>query len=251
MSSAWAGALALAYAGGVVGLHRLNVYRLRKQAGFYPTLAWLDWDTLLADVFRAERAQPVLELPSPPEGGPAPLCLSRQPVQAARAQHQLLFELVQGRPADPQSIESVGFSGGEARWLGLLTELRSAPQALIERFDSRPPASVPEVLLHEWLVLTHEPTPVNLELTVFRSKRRISAALTRFSEHPALYFIRAKASALLGFNASVLDDLARAVYFSRQSPFYLSAVLETPYIEEARPALFQACREGFATKHWL
>ena len=75
-----------------------------------------------------------------------------------------------------------------------------------------------------------------------KSKRRLSAALHRFSEHAALYFVRAKASALLGFNASVLDDLARAVYFGRQSPFYVAAVLESPFVEEARPALWRACR---------
>ena len=242
MSSILPGAVALAYAGGVVGLHRLNVYRLRKQAGFYPTLTWLDWDTLLADVFRPEVGSAWLGLPRPPEGGPAPGRLERAPTESLRLRHELLCSLVQNRPFDLASIESSGFSGGEARWLSLLTEVRSQPMALIERFGKRAPASVAEVLLHEWLVLTHETTPVNLELAVFSSKRRIAAALTRFAEHPALFFVRAKASSLLGFNASVLDDLARAVYFSRQAPFYLASVLECPFVEEARPALWQACR---------
>ena len=237
-----AGAVALAYASGVVGLHRLNVHRLRKQAGFYPTLAWLDWDTLLSDVFQFDPKATPITLPQPPEGGPAPRCLTRAPSSALAARHELLCSLVKGAPVDPALIESVGFSGGEARWLGLLTELRESPRVLLGRFEQTPPASVPEVMLHEWLLLTHDATPVNLELAVFSSKRRISAALGRFAEHPALFFVRAKASSLLGFNASVLDDLARAVYFSRQAPFYLAAVLESPFVEDARPALWQACR---------
>ncbi len=243
-----AGAVALAYASGVVGLHRINVYRLRKQAGFYPTLWWLDWETLLSDVFATNTDGVAIELPRPPEGGPAPACLLRAPTAAMAARHQLLCTLVQGQAIDPASIESAGFSGGEARWLGLLTELRSSPNSLIDRFARTPPVSVPEIVLHEWLVLKHEANAVNLELTVFSSKRRISAALGRFGEHPALFFVRAKASSLLGFNASVLDDLARAVYFSRQTPFYVAAVLESPFIEEARPALWRACRTACATE---
>lgn len=244
MSSVFAGALALAYTGAVVGLHRLNVYRLRQQAGFYPTLCWLDWDTLLIDVCPLNAAAQTSELPRPLEGGPAPRCLSGQPHAGAVAQHELLCRLVAGQPVEPDAFESAGFSGGEARWLGFLTQVRSAPLSLIERFDERPPSSVPEVLLHEWLVLTHHVTPVNLELTVFSSKRRISAALRRFSEHPALFFVRAKASSLLGFTAAVLDDLARAVYFSRQDSFYVAAVLESPFVQDARPALWRACRVG-------
>ena len=178
----------------------------------------------------------------PVEGGPAPRRLEHQPTDGLRSRHSLLCDLVQNRPFDPASIESAGFSGGEARWLGFLTELRTHPSALLARFDQTPPASVAQVLLREWLVLTHDATPVNLELTVFSSKRRISAALARFAEHSALFFVRAKASSLLGLNASVLDDLARAVYFSRQAPFYVASVLECPFVEEARPALWQACQ---------
>ena len=73
---------------------------------------------------------------------------------------------------------------------------------------------------------------------------RINRALRRFGEHPALYLLRARASALLGFNAQVVDDLARAVYFSRQAPFYLRVVTQLPFIEELRPALMRACREA-------
>ncbi len=76
---------------------------------------------------------------------------------------------------------------------------------------------------------------------MFATKRRLAAALGRFADAPTLYFARAQASAHLGFNQAVLDDLARAVYFSRQAPFYLRLVTELPWVAEARPALYQQC----------
>ncbi|MBL8914616.1 MAG: hypothetical protein JNM17_28185, partial [Archangium sp.] len=90
----------------------------------------------------------------------------------------------------------------------------------------------------------HEVNPLNLELVSFGSKMRINRALRRFGESASLYFIRARASSLLGFTQAVLDDLARAVYFSRQAPFYLEAVTQMSFIEESRPALFRACRDA-------
>ena len=65
-----------------------------------------------------------------------------------------------------------------------------------------------------------------------------------FGDQAALYFIRARASSLLGFTGAVLDDLARAVYFSRQAPFYLQAVTQLSFVEDVRPALVRACQEA-------
>ena len=55
-----------------------------------------------------------------------------------------------------------------------------------------------------------------------------------------------RASSLVGFNRAAIDDLARAVYFSRQSPFYVHAVLESPFLQEARPELVFQCRHSLS-----
>jgi hypothetical protein len=48
----------------------------------------------------------------------------------------------------------------------------------------------------------------------------------------------------VGLNRAAIDDLGRAVYFSRQAPFYCRAVLDTPFLQEARPELVFRCREA-------
>jgi hypothetical protein len=70
--------------------------------------------------------------------------------------------------------------------------------------------------------------------------------MKRFGDVPALYFVRARASSLLGFTQSVLDDLGRAVFFSREAPFYVEAVLAMPFIHESRPPLAMACEAAKA-----
>lgn len=235
----FAGGVALVYAAGVVGVHRTIVARRRRQAELYPTLNWLDWDTLLqgtlppADVVDRE-------VPSPPEGGPAPAILKREPTHEVK----LLEALVSGASVQTEAFHEAQFSGGEAKWLGHLAWLREEPQRVLEELSSTPAETPAHVYLREWLTLQHEVNPLNLELMSFGAKLRINHALRRFGEQPALYFIRARASSLLGFNKQVVDDLARAVYFSRQARFYLRAVTELRFIEEIRPALSRACREA-------
>ena len=43
---------------------------------------------------------------------------------------------------------------------------------------------------------------------------------------------------------------ARAVYFSRQSQFYLRAVVDMPWVGEARPALLHQCRAALQGPSW-
>lgn len=162
------------------------------------------------------------------------------------AKVQVLEALVKGTTWSAQAFEQAAFSGGEARWLELLADLREAPRQVLEELEATSATTPAEAYLREWLTLEHEVSPLNLELVTFSSKRRISRALQRFGHDSALYSVRAKASSLLGFNNAVLDDLARAVYFSRQAPFYLEAVIQMPFIEEARPALLRACKEAKA-----
>jgi hypothetical protein len=233
------GSVAAGYATGLIGLHRLTVFRRRQLAGGYPTLRWLDWDTLLASVL-PDGAQGSAPAPVPPEGGPAPRLLTRE---GNTVELELLRALVQGLPVSADRFAEASFSGGEARWLGLLTQLRDEPRRVLETLEAAPLDSVTEAYLREWLVLEYQVTPLNLELVSFASKRRLNDAMNRFGEHPALSFARARASSLLGFTNAVLDDVARAVYFSRQAPFYVEAVGNMPFVEEVRPALARACRE--------
>lgn len=240
MSLFLTGGVALAYAAGVVGVHRATVFRRRALAGGYPTLRWLDWDTLLAGVLPPADLVP-RPSPTPVEGGPVPRILQRA---TGSRELGLLEALVRGQPVQSEAFAEAAFSGGEAKWLGLLAWVREEPRRVLETLGASPPDAVAEAYLREWLVLQYEVTPLNLELVTFGAKRRLSDALRRFGEHPALYFARARASSLLGFTQSVLDDLARAVYFSRQAPFYLQAVTRMPFVEETRPALARACREA-------
>jgi hypothetical protein len=236
MSLLFTGGVAAIYASTVVGLHRLNVRRMRAQAGGFPTLDRLDWDSLLWGLLPATAAL---------GDGPShlPAILRAPPADGAEARHAVLTALVSGAPVEPPRFEAAGFSGGEAQWLTTLAWVTPRPDAALDRLVSSPPGTSAEVYLREHLFLRNRVHPLNLELAVFASKRRLSSALGRFGDAPPLYFARAQASARLGFNASVLDDLARAVYFSRHAPFYLRVITELPWVAEARPALYQQCHQ--------
>lgn len=208
-----AGVVALAYTAGVVGIHRGIVAHRRRQAGGYETLRWLDWDTLLKGVTATNDEQ-----------------------------QKLLTELRSGAVVPPHRFEQLEF-GEHIEWLSILASIRATPDVVLSELDGELGENVAHFYLREWLTLEHDVNLFNLELMSFGSKLRINRAFARFGEHPALYFIRARASALLGFNAQVVDDLARAVYHSRQAPFYVRAVTQLPFIEELRPALMRACRE--------
>lgn len=239
MSLYLTGGVALAYAAGVVTVHRVALARRRAQAGGYPTLRWLDWGALLHGVLpaapRVER-----DVSAPVEGGPPPGLLHRDESTEVR----LLEALVKGLPVQQEAFHEASFSGGEAKWLGLLSRIREEPRLVLEELEEAPINTPGEAYLREWLTFQHEVSPLNLEYVTFSSKRRINLALRRFGDQPALYFIRARASSMLGWTKAVLDDLARAVYFSRQSPFYLQAVTQMSFVEEVRPALVRACQDA-------
>ncbi len=203
----------------MIGFHRWNVRRNRTRAGLR-CLERLDWDALLEGLWG--------------EG------------EHAGARRTLLLELrTMGSVAGLDArAEGLGFTGGERRWLGVLSLLRDHPERAFEELERARPVTAAEAYLREYLRLRHSANAVNLEWVAFVSKRRLAIALERFGEVPALYFARALASARVGQNGAALDDLGRAVYFSRQSPFYVQAVLETPWIAEARPALVFQCRQA-------
>jgi hypothetical protein len=243
MSLVLTGGVALAYAAGVIGVHRWAVRRRRARADGFPSLSWLDWDALLSDLWPTRGTVPDPKL-KPKEGGPAPLALSSGPPAGRESAQQLLKAVLEGQPLSTESLEAAGFSGGEARWLSWLAQREREPLSIIERLSGHMADSPAESYFLEWLSLRHVVTPVNIEWQVYTSKRRLNAALQRFGDIPALFFARAQASSLLGFTQSVLDDLGRAVFFSRQAPFYVEAVLAMPFVEEARPPLTRACRDA-------
>lgn len=240
------GGVALVYTAGVIGVHRWSVWRRRAKAENYPALDWLDWDTLLSGVWPMPPPRVALTGPAPREGGPPPRCLSAPPPPGREAAHAVLSRLVQGDALDTPDFERVGFGASEARWLADLSERARAPTVVLERLQRQAPVSAAEAYLLEWLSLRHGVTPLTVEWQVYASKRRLSAALKRFGDVPALYFVRARAASLLGFTQSVLDDLGRAVFFSREAPFYVEAALAMSFVEEQRPPLARACRDAKA-----
>ncbi len=251
MSALFAGGVASLYVAAVVGIHRLNVFRRRSSAGGFPTLHWLDWDELLKGLLPGAGSgrEPSGAVAIPPVlgGGPVPAQFREL---ARSAPEDLRVAVVQALLAggypdvlEPR-ISEAGFSGGQARWLKTLALARHDPQRAIERLESGALDSAQELYLREYLRLVHHTHAFNLELAVFSAKRRLAEGLARFGEVPALFYARALASAQLGLNQAAIDDLARAVYFSRQADFYVRAVLDSAYIEEARPALAFQCRQS-------
>jgi hypothetical protein len=239
----FAALVGVVYVTGVVGLHRFNVWRMRRASAGFPPLRWLDWDTLFEGLLPTNPAVPFEPEPSAlPDGSPAPLALNGEGEDVKRA---LLSSLVLGNFIDEPQLFAAGFSGGEVRWLKTLIYATRDPDRALERLESGQLGSAAELYLREYLRLTRRANVLNLELAVFGAKRRLSQGLARFGDRPALYFARALASSLIGFNRAAIDDLARAVYFSRQAPFYRQAVISTPYVEEVRPALVQQCRRGW------
>ncbi len=209
------GGVALGYATAVVALHRGNVWRLRRQAGGFEPLWRKDWDTLLAGVG---------------DGG-------------TQVRAELLDALRAGASVQAQAIEAAGFAGAEARWLALLGQVSGQASQVLDLLEATPPTSAAEAYLREHLALERRVNALSLEVVVFASKRRLGLALERFGEQPALFAARALASSLVGFSGAVIDDLARAVYFSREAPFYVQLVADLPFIEEARPSLWAACQQ--------
>ena len=196
----------------MIGIHRWNVRRKRRVADLR-CLLQLDWDALFEGLPESSR----------------PLLLSLQVNEEV--------------PDLDARAEALGLTASERKWLGLVALAKARPLQALEALESGRPATAAEAYLREYLRLTAGTHRFNLEVNAFVSKRRLLSAMDRFGDVPALYFVRALASANVGMNKAALDDLGRAVYYSRQAPFYVQAVLQTPWIAEARPALVYQCRQ--------
>lgn len=146
----------------------------------------------------------------------------RRQSQGFQSLARLDWDFVLGPLEEVQRREARA-GGDPRRWISLL-----------------PGESVQRLVLEEHLRL-RAANALSLEWVVFPSKAVLRAALARHGQLPALYFTRAFASSLVGFNTRAIDDLARAVYYSRQAPFYVRAVVDAPFIREQRPALYREC----------
>lgn len=236
------------YAALVVGVHRWNIRRRRAVGGFAPLLR-LDWESLLEGLLPKLTGPWLPGVPETlPSGEPTPEIIRRAVAPEAEPRRALLTEIVAASIPEADDVEAraraAGFSGGEAAWLRTLSLLKAHPEKALERLEATRPSSAAELYLREYLRLVHETHAVNLELNVFIAKRRIALALARWGDAPCLYFVRALANSLVGLNRAAIDDLGRAVYFGQQRPFYVRAVLDTPYIASARPALVYQCRHA-------
>ncbi len=220
MSVVWASAAAGVYAAAMIGFHRWNVRRKRRVADLR-CLQLLDWGALLEGLW-----------PS----GDGPGDEARRALLLSMQTQESMSDL------DARAL-ALGFTGGERRWLALVRLAKTRPDEAFRQLEASRPATAAEAYLREYLRLTSATGRVNLEVNAFVAKRRLLAAMERFGDVPALYFARALASANVGMNKAALDDLGRAVYYSRQAPFYVQAVLQTPWIAEARPALVYQCRQ--------
>lgn len=238
------------YAALVIGVHRWNIGRLRARGGF-SSLLRLDWEALVEELL--PRPPPTAAwltgVPAQlPSGDPTPALLRREVPPEVEPRRALLAQLVAGSPPEPSELaaraQAAGFTGGEVGWLQTLALVKTHPEKALERLEALRPTSAAELYLREWLRLTRRTHSANLELNVFATKRRVALALARWGDAPCLYYLRAFASSLVGLNRAAIDDLARAVYFSQQRPFFLRAVLDTPYIAEVRPALVYQCRHA-------
>lgn len=238
----WVVGVAFAYAAAVIGLHRIQVSQSRRRAEGLPSLQWLDWDLLLQSLIQNHEGPRPTRLPRQvPGGGPLPRLLRRPVEESDTPKRELLCALLEGLPVNEAQLEHAGCRGEALFWVKTLKAAMWEPDRAVEMLAANPSATVAQVYLREYLELTHRVNAFNLEWAVFRSKRRLTSAIARFGEQPSLFFVRALASSLLGFNQQAIDDLARAVYFSQQSSFYVEAVLHARFIEKARPALYRQC----------
>jgi hypothetical protein len=249
-----AGTVAGAYAALVLGAHRWNVWRRRVKSGGFGALERLDWDALLQGLLPTLPGEVDPQVPAQlPSGLPTPALLRASLPPEAEPRRALLLQIVAGAAhvTEPAAFLEAGYSGGEARWLSILAMLKRNPDQALEKMTQQRVTSAQELYLREHLRLTRTLNPLNLEVGVFASKGRLAAGLARYGEVPCLYLCRALASSKVGFNRAAIDDLARAVYFSGQAPFYLRLVLDTPFLTEARPALVFQCRQtAVATGLW-
>lgn len=203
--------VALGYAVLLIGGWRIAIAFRRRRGQGYASLAWLDWPVLLEG------------LPQVPA---------------------VLEALSAGRQVPEKQLVEAGFSGDALRWAHWLSQIHSEPRIVVAQIEHAGLQTLQAVYLREWLHLNHLINPLNLEWSVFRSKLRLSKALNALGQNACLFLLRAQASSLLGQNVAVVDDLARAVFFSKEDRRYLERVTSLSMVQEERPAFARVCQQS-------
>ncbi|MHB8875502.1 MAG: hypothetical protein ACYC8T_17600, partial [Myxococcaceae bacterium] len=133
MSILLAGGVAGVYVAAVVGLHRLNVRRMRAAAGGFASLRWLDWDSLLEGLLPRAALPGAVAAARVRGGGPGPSLLASPPPPGAEARHAILEAVAHGVSVDEPSLLGAGFSGGQAKWLRTVSLSAADPGQALER----------------------------------------------------------------------------------------------------------------------
>jgi hypothetical protein len=229
-----------AYTSSVIAIHRLSLWHRRKRGQGYRSLAWLDWHCLVDGLWKVLEGQPAETVISS-QGASIELTVAAAGEEQKR---KVIVDLVKGVPCSERRIVEAGFTESDLVWVSLLAQLKDNPDHVIAQLEHGNNSSLRYVYLYNWIELNHQLNGLNLEWKVFQSKVRLGRALDRLGEQAPLYFLRAQAAAELGQNSTMVDELARAVYFSREARFYLEAVQTLELVREERPALFLLCEKG-------
>jgi hypothetical protein len=94
--------------------------------------------------------------------------------------------------------------------------------------------------------LTYLANATNLELVCITVLIGLNRALARFGPSPLLHLALAHAQTLFGQLNAAVHELGRAAYYANGDTFFLKLVLDSSYVEVARPVLHQQCEEWLA-----
>ncbi len=242
MSLYLTGGVAVAYAAGVVTVHRVDRRPPpRHRAGLpHAALARLGLAAAGRAAARASRAARAL-----------PRAASREDLRpgcwpAPRAARWSCWSaLVKGDPVQLEAFGEAAFSGGEARWLGLLSRIREEPRRVLEELEVTPANTPAEAYLREWLAFEHDgdaPQPRADDLRGQAADQPLAAPLRR----PGGALLHPRPGQLAGRlhpGGRSMTSPAPSTSPGRH-PFYLQAVTQMPFVEEVRPALVRACQEA-------
>jgi hypothetical protein len=204
--------IAIAYVVGVIGIHRLILRHRIGRAQNQGTLAKIDWHFLV------------------------------EQLESVESEHH--EKLLAAFTSNDQKELAHFENKYQSDYFVLLKDLVRDPSTTLRKLEESTAKTAQEVYLWSHLTLDLSVTLFNREWLSFRVKYRLNQAIERFGNIPALYFSRARASSLIALHASMVDDLGRAVYFSNNGEFYLSAVTQWPFVAQFRPALDKACRDA-------
>jgi hypothetical protein len=246
METWFALAIIAAYAVGLGAWYRLSRVKKLKAAWRWPSLQWLDWESLGMPLLRGlELSNGPSAFALLPDGTSAPRWMTSEVPTDFRQRATLLVDIVTGALpafAKEQIAAASWLSEEEKEWALVLAHLRSEPLTALKLLRKAHLDWPEAIALKHQLSLLYQLNAFNRELICFIALRGLGRAKKRFEQSSILFFVEALALAQLGMNESATNSLARAVYFSREVPFYTRAVLALPHLRETRPELVRQCQ---------